>query len=133
MAVDGLSGFVVGRLYDRRGPLVLLAVPVAAAVAAISFGGSVALVWAGAAVWGIVNGVLDSTVKAVVTELVPSHSRAVAFGWLAFVRGVGLLAAGGILGAAYAASPAAAVTVILAANALGFVGLALVLRRLRHS
>jgi hypothetical protein len=57
----------------------------------------------------------------------------VAFGWLALVRGVGLLAAGGILGAAYAASPAAAVTVILAANALAFVGLALVLRRLRRA
>ena len=133
MAVDGLSGFVVGRLYDRRGPLVLLAVPVAAAVAAISFGGSVALVWAGAAVWGIVNGVLDSTVKAVVTELVPSHSRAVAFGWLALVRGLGLLAAGGILGAAYAASPGVVVAVILAANAVAFVGLALVLRRLRRA
>ncbi|WP_423183950.1 MFS transporter [Arthrobacter sp. NyZ413] len=132
MAVDGLSGLIVGRLYDRRGPLVLLAVPAAAAIAAISFANTVALVWAGAAIWGIVNGVLDSTVKAVVTELVPSHSRPVAFGWLALVRGLGLLAAGGILGAAYSISPAAAIIVILAANALAFASLALVLRRLHQ-
>ena len=132
MAVDGLSGLIVGRLYDRRGPLVLLAVPAAAAIAAISFANTVALVWAGAAIWGIVNGVLDSTVKAVVTELVPSHSRPVAFGWLALVRGLGLLAAGGILGAAYSISPAAAIIVILAANALAFASLAIVLRRLHQ-
>ncbi|MBT8161277.1 MULTISPECIES: MFS transporter [Arthrobacter] len=132
MAVDGLSGLIVGRLYDRRGPLVLLAVPAAAAIAAISFANTVALVWAGAAVWGIVNGVLDSTVKAVVTELVPSDSRPVAFGWLALVRGLGLLAAGGILGAAYSISPVAAIIVILAANVLASASLTLVLRRLHQ-
>jgi MFS family permease len=132
MAVDGLSGLVVGRLYDRRGPLVLLAVPVAAAVAAIAFGNTAALVWAGAAVWGIVNGVLDSTVKAVVTELVPSSSRAVAFGWLALVRGLGLLMAGGILGAAYGIHPGVAVVVIIAANAVALAGLAWVLGRMRR-
>lgn len=132
MAVDGLSGLIVGRIYDRRGPLVLLAVPVAAAVAAIAFGNTAALVWAGAAVWGVVNGVLDSTVKAVITELVPSGSRAVAFGWLALVRGLGLLVAGGILGAAYGIQPGATVVVIIVANAVAFAGLAWVLRRMRR-
>ncbi|MCF4121394.1 MFS transporter [Antribacter sp. KLBMP9083] len=130
MVVDGLAGLVVGRLYDVRGPKVLLAVPVAAALALVAFTGNVGLLWAGVAVWGVVNGVLDSTVKAVVTELVPGASRAVAFGWLALVRGAGLLVAGGLLGAAYDQGPGVAIGVALGANVAGLVALTAVLRRL---
>jgi len=130
MLVDGLSGLVMGRVYDTRGALTLLAVPVAAAASAIAFTENVAWVWVGVAVWGVVNGVLDSTVKAVVTELVPGGSRAVAFGWLAFVRGVGLLIAGGLLGAAYDRGRSYVVALVLIANALALAGLAVVLRKL---
>ncbi|MBI5340924.1 MAG: MFS transporter [Mycolicibacterium rufum] len=130
MAVDGAAGLVMGRIYDRRGPLTLLAVPVAAACSAVAFTANPALVWIGVAVWGIVNGVLDSTVKAVVTELVPADTRAIAFGWLALLRGLALLIAGALLGAAYDVSPHLAIAVIVAANAVSLVGLATVLRRL---
>lgn len=105
MAVDGAAGLVMGRVYDKRGPVTLVAVPIAAAFSAIAFTGDRTLVWIGVAVWGIVNGVLDSTVKSVVTELVPANTRAVAFGWLALLRGVALLIAGGLLGAVYDISP----------------------------
>ena len=94
MLVDGVSGLLMGRVYDRRGPRVLLVVPVAAGVAAIAFTDNATLVWVGVAVWGVVNGVLDSTVKAVVTELVEPAGRSIAFGWLALARGLGLLAGG---------------------------------------
>jgi MFS family permease len=131
MAVDGASGLVTGRIYDVRGPLVLLAVPVAAGVSAVAFTHSVALVWVGVAVWGAVNGVLDSTVKAVVTELVPATRRAVAFGWLALLRGASLLVAGGILGLLYDVGRGWVIGAILVANALALVGLASLLSRLR--
>jgi MFS family permease len=123
MLVDGLSGLAMGWAYDRRGRQVLLVVPVAAGAAAIAFGSNATMVWIGVAVWGVVNGVLDSTVKAVVSELVDKDSRAVAFGWLAFVRGIGLLAAGAALGISYDHSVRLVVVLILAANAVGFVGL----------
>ncbi|MGI8591360.1 MAG: MFS transporter [Nakamurella sp.] len=76
MLTDGLSGLAMGHLYDKRGPTVLLAVPVAAAIAAIAFTHQALLIWIGVGVWGVVNGVLDSTIKAVVTQLVSSDSRA---------------------------------------------------------
>lgn len=133
MAVDGITGLVMGRIYDRRGPLTLLAVPVAAAASAAAFSTSVAWVWIGVAVWGVVNGVLDSTVKAVVTELVPTARRAIAFGWLALVRGIGLLVAGAVLGAAYSHSRAWAIALVLAANLVALVGLAVLLPRVRRS
>ena len=130
MLTDGLTGPVVGRMYDRRGARVLLAVPVTACAAALVFSDRVWLIWLGVAVWGIVNGVLDSTVKAVVTELVVPDARAVAFGWLALGRGAGLLLAGGILGAAYDNDISLTVYLIVAANILAFLGLRHVLNRL---
>ncbi|MDQ2738312.1 MAG: hypothetical protein M3Y35_06795 [Actinomycetota bacterium] len=81
-------------------------------------------------VWGVVNGVLDSTIKAVVTQLVSSDSRAAAFGWLALVRGVGLLVAGGLLGLTYDHSVTLVIYLILAANVIALAGLFFVLRRL---
>jgi MFS family permease len=128
MLVDGLSGLVIGRAYDRHGPNVLLLVPVAASFAAIAFTPNALLVWIGVVIWGVVNGILDSTIKAVVTRLVPPGTRATAFGWLALVRGVGLLVAGGILGLAYDHSITLAIWLILAANAVALSGLWSVLR-----
>ena len=130
MLVDGAAGLVMGRVYDRLGPWTLLAVPVAAAASVIAFTDDVVLVWIGVAIWGVVNGVLDSTVKAVVAELVPTRSRPPAFGWLALVRGAGLLIAGGILGFAYDVSMTAVIATVLVANALGLVVLVIALRRL---
>jgi hypothetical protein len=131
MMVDGLSGLLMGRFYDRLGPQVLLVVPVAAGVAAIAFTQNATLIWVGVAVWGLVHGVMDSTVKAVVTELVVPASRSIAFGWLALVRGFGLLAAGVSLGFAYDQSITVAVWLILGVNAAAMAFLAWVLARLR--
>ncbi len=129
MFVDGLSGLVMGRVFDRRGPKVLLLVPVAASFAAIAFTHNAMLVWIGVAIWGVVNGILDSTIKAVVTHLVPAGSRATAFGWLALVRGIGLLVAGAILGLAYDQSITLVIWLILVANTVALGGLWSVLRQ----
>ena len=129
MLVDGVSGLLMGRVYDRRGPRALLAVPVAAGVAAIAFTDNPTLVWVGVAVWGVVNGVLDSTAKAVVTELVGPSARSVAFGWLAFARGLGLLVSGVVLGLAYDQSTSLVVGMILGINAVALAVLAWVLAR----
>lgn len=123
MLVDGLTGLVIGHVYDRRGAVVLLAVPIAACGAALAFADSAPLVWIGVAIWGMVNGILDSTVKAAVTTLVPSASRALAFGWLSLVRGLGLLVAGGLLGLAYDHSIVVTVVLIVVSNATAFAGL----------
>lgn len=130
MCVDGLCGLIAGRVYDRRGAGLLLVVPVAAAASALAFASQAILVWVGVAIWGVVNGILDSTVKAVVTELVPSRTRAVAFGWLALMRGTGLVA-GALLGAAYDVSIAHAVTAVLVVNLAGLIGVSTLLRRMR--
>ena len=132
MLVDGLSGLLMGRFYDRLGPQVLLVVPVAAGVAAIAFTQNATMIWVGVAAWGLVHGVMDSTVKAVVTELVVPASRSIAFGWLALVRGFGLLAAGASLGFAYDQSISVAIWLILIVNTAAMAVLVWVLARLRE-
>jgi len=82
------------------------------------------------AIWGVVNGVLDSTIKAVVTQILCAGSRAAAFGWLALVRGIGLLVAGGILGLAYDHSITLVIWLIVAANVIALAGLWSVLLRI---
>jgi predicted MFS family arabinose efflux permease len=134
MAVDGLSGLLMGRFYDRlqeQGPWVLLVVPVAAGISAIAFTDSALLVWVGVAVWGLVNGVLDSTVKAVVTELVEPGLRSVAFGWLALARGLGLLTGGIVLGLVYQHSIPSAIGLVLGVNVVAMLALSRLLARLR--
>ena len=130
MLVDGASGPVFGRVYDRRGPSVLLVVPVAAGVAGIAFADRAWLVWLGVAVWGIVNGVLDSTVKAVVAELVQPDQRAIAYGWLALVRGLGLVVAGAALGVAYDHDRTLVIWLVGTINAVALATLWRVLRRI---
>src|SRR5450631_557641 len=129
MAVDGLSGLVMGRYYDSHGPSVLLVVPVAAGLSSIAFTDNATLVWVGVAIWGVVNGVLDSTVKAVVTELVAAAGRSVAFGWLALARGLGLLAAGVVLGLAYDQGITLVVWLMVGINAVALGALSWVLAR----
>lgn len=53
-----------------------------------------------------------------------------ALGWLALVRGVGLLVAGGLLGLTYDHSVTLVIYLILAANVIALAGLFFVLRRL---
>jgi MFS family permease len=130
MLVDGMSGLLRGRVYDRRGTKVLLVVPVAAGLAALAFIHNATLVWVGVAIWGVVNGVLDSTAKAVVTELVAPAARSVAFGWLALARGLGLLVAGVGLGVAYDRGTAVVLWLILGVNPVALSALVSVLARL---
>ena len=133
MLVDGLSGLLTGRFYDaldERGPWVLLIVPLAGGLSAIAFTSSATLIWVGVAIWGAVNGVLDSTVKAVVTQFVVPAGRSIAFGWLAFARGLGLLLSGVILGVAYDRSITLVIWLILGVNAVAAMVLAWVLARL---
>jgi MFS family permease len=130
MLVDGVSGLLMGRVFDRSGPKVLLVVPVAAGVSAMAYTDNAILIWVGVAIWGVVNGVLDSTVKAVVTELVPPTGRSIAFGWLALARGLGLLLAGVVFGLAYDQSITLVVWLILGINTLALAVLGWVLARL---
>jgi MFS family permease len=120
MAAGALAAFVTGVVYDRYGSWILLALPLlVAAVPALAFNSVLAAVVAGILLWGAAVGVQDSTVKALVADLVPRERRATAYGIFAAVQGGGALIGGIAAGALYQVSPAvlagAVATVQLAA------------------
>lgn len=105
MAAAAVAALASGYLYDRWGGRVLLAVPLlSAAVPALALSGTVGAVVAGTLLWGAAVGVQDSTVKALVADLVPAARRATAYGVFAAVQGVAALAGGGLVGALYTRS-----------------------------
>jgi MFS family permease len=133
MAAGALAALVTGELYDRFGGRVLLGLPpLAAAVPALTFGGSLAAVLAGVLLWGAAVGVQDSTVKALVADLVPRERRATAYGSFAAVQGVGALAGGVATGALLQQSTTALVVAVVAIQAVAaLVLLPVVLRAAR--
>lgn len=97
MGADALAALASGWCYDRFGGKVVLALPIlSAAVAVFAFAGSVAAVVVGALLWGAAVGIQESTLRAMVADLVPPRRRASAYG--VFAAGLGAAAAaGGVL------------------------------------
>jgi MFS family permease len=83
---------------------------------------------AGVLLWGAAVGVQDSTVKALVADLVPRERRATAYGVFAAVQGAGALIGGLAAGALYEYSVAALVAVVAAVQVLALLLLIPVVR-----
>lgn len=100
MGTGALAALLSGDLFDRWGGRVLALVPpLVAVVPLLVFADLRWVVLLGVAVWGGASGILDSTVKAYVADLVPAERRATAYGVFAAIQGLGALAGGGLAGA----------------------------------
>jgi predicted MFS family arabinose efflux permease len=131
MAAGAVAALASGRAYDRVGATVLLVVPLlAAGVPALSLAGSLAPVLVGVVLWGAATGIQDSTVKALVADLVASKRRGTAFGIFAVFQGAGTFAGAALAGALY---PDAALLSLITvpAQVLAFALLLIVTRRRR--
>jgi MFS family permease len=105
MAIEAVAALATGFGYDCvRGKVLYLLPAFIAAVPWLAFANHVALTLIGVLVWGAANGIQDSTVKALVADLVPAGRRATAYGVFAAVQGAGAIAGGTLAGALYARS-----------------------------
>ncbi|MEU1973680.1 MFS transporter [Microbacterium sp. NPDC019599] len=133
MAAAAVAAFVTGWAYDRWGPRTLYAVPVMTVfVPGLVLGPTLAFVIVGVVVWGAATGVQDSTVKALVADLVPGRRRGSAYGWFAVFQGVGALLGAVVAGALYANVPLL-MGLVAALQVAAIVVLAIVLRRRRSA
>jgi len=81
MAVDGVAGLILGRLFDRNGtPVVLVAFFLSSLFAPLVFLGSVPIALAGMVLWGIGFGAQDTLLKALIAGVLPEGRRNLAFG-----------------------------------------------------
>jgi len=89
MATDALAALVFGRLFDRVGLAILMAVSLLSSLSApLVFLGGPALALVGVALWGVGLGAQESIMRAAIAPMVPSQRRGTAYG--IFNTGYGL-------------------------------------------
>ncbi|MCW2710059.1 MAG: hypothetical protein JWP24_253 [Marmoricola sp.] len=113
MATEAVAALGTGFAYDRWGPAILFTLPaVIIAVPSLALSDTLTLVVAGVLLWGAVTGVQDSTVKALVADLVPQRRLATAYGVFAAFQGVAALAGGTLAGGLYTEHRALLITLV---------------------
>ena len=116
MAVSGGGSLLFGRLFDKFGFRVLIALTVlAAAFAPLVFLGGFWTALIGAALWGLGIGVHESIIPAAVAPMVPAQRRASAFGLFTAVYGIAWFLGSAAIGILYDISvPATVVFCVVA-------------------
>jgi len=129
MLVAALAALASGRVYDAIGGAVLLSVPVlVAAVPLLTLSRSLPAVLVGVGLWGAAVGIQDSTVKALVADLVASPRRGTAYGVFALFQGAGTFAGAALAGALYS-NPVMLSAITIPVQVVAFVLLSVVVRR----
>jgi len=89
MGVDAMAALILGRLFDRLGMAVIMAVSLLSALfAPLVFLGGFDLALLGMVLWGIGMGAQESIIKAALADMVPRDRRATGYG--IFNTGFGL-------------------------------------------
>lgn len=132
MLAEAAAALVTGFAYDRWGAAILYTLPaVIVTVPALALADTLPLVLAGVLVWGAATGVQDSTVKALVADLVPQRRLATAYGVFAAFQGVAALAGGTLAGGLYTDHRTVLIVLVAVAQVLSAGLLLVALRRRR--
>ncbi len=119
MGLAAVAALASGAVYDRVGLRGLIVLPVlGAAVPFWSFSTSVPLVWLGAALWGVVMGMHESTMRAAVADLVPRERRGVGYGTFTAIYGLAWLVGATLIGLLYDRSIDSAIAFIAGVQAV---------------
>ena len=134
MGAEALAALGSGWLFDRTRGGALLCLPLlVSAVPVLAFAGSPLIAITGVLLWGAAGGVLDSSVKALVADLVPTPRRATAYGVFAAVQGAAAVAGGVMAGALYERSLPILIAAVIASQVIALVLLIATLRRHQNS
>ena len=129
MAAEAVAALLTGFSYDRWGAKVLLSLPfLVLTVPLLTLADQLWVAVVGVLIWGGAVGVHDSTVKALVADLVPAARLATAYGVFAAFQGGAALAGGGLAGWLYGGGRADLVAVIAICQVLSLILLVVVLR-----
>ena len=126
MAAGAISSLVIGKLLDKLGmPVVLVAFGVAAFFAPLVFLDGEKLALLGMILWGLGMGAQDSSLKAILSGIVPSDRRSTGFGIFDTGFGIAWFVGSAIMGLLYERSIPAVVVFSVALQLLALPVLAL--------
>lgn len=102
MAAGAVASFIVERLFDRHGRVVLVTVFLLGALfAPLVFLGAFALALIGMILWGLGIGAQDSLLKAVLAPVIPGRRRSTGFGLFDTGFGIGWFVGSAAMGVLY--------------------------------
>ncbi|MGA8988490.1 MFS transporter [Aeromicrobium sp.] len=114
MAAAAVAALITGWTYDRVGGKVLYGLPILVALSpALTLSSQLPLVLLGLLAWGSAIGLQDSTVKALVADLVPASHRATAYGVFAAIQGGAAVLGGAVAGFLYTRSIPTLVAIVI--------------------
>lgn len=129
MGVQAVAALASGFAYDSIGPRTLYALPLlVATVPALVFANGLGIVLLGTTVWALATAVQDSTVKALVADLVPGERLATAYGIFATAQGLGAFGGGALAGGLYEHHLSLLIVIIAALQAAALVTLVVTVR-----
>lgn len=129
-ATSGLVALANGFAYDRVGARVLYVLPLLVTlVPVLAFTRSPWVAVAGVLCWGAASGLQDSTVKALVADLVQPDRRATAYGVFAAIQGGAAILGGAAAGFLYETSLPTLIALVAATQIAAAVLLWLTIRR----
>ena len=130
LIASALAALGSGWLFDRTKGGALLGLPLlVSAVPVLAFAGTPLIAIVGALLGGAAGGVLDSTVKALVADLVQASRRATAYGVFAAVQGATAHAGGVLAGALYERSLPILIAAVIVTQIISLALLIATLRR----
>jgi len=102
MGIDAVVALVTGRLFDRIGLLVLVAVPLLSLpIAPLAFSVNYGAALVGVVLWGAVMGIQESTMRAAIAGMIPVARRGSAYGIFNAAYGFAWFLGSAVMGALY--------------------------------
>jgi hypothetical protein len=130
MGAGALAALGSGWLFDRTRGRLLVGLPLlVAAVPVLAFAGSPLIAIAGVLLWGVAAAVMDSSIKALVADLVPALRLATAYGVFAAIQGTAAIGGGVMAGALYERSLPILIAAVAASQVVALVLLIATLRQ----
>lgn len=106
MGVDALAALGIGRLYDKRGLLILLSVPLLTIpiTPLVFVNGGFGGVLTGVILWGAVLGIQETIMKAAISNMIPIARRGLVFGIFNTAYGISWFLGSSLMGILYGIS-----------------------------
>lgn len=81
MGTDALVALIIGRLFDKKGLLTLITIPILSIpIAPVIFSSSYGSIVIGIVLWGAVMGIQETIMKSVIADMIPIARRGLAYG-----------------------------------------------------
>lgn len=102
MAVDAVVALIIGRAYDKKGMLSLIAIPVLTVfIPFLGFSNNYMLAVAAAVLWGAVMSIHETIMRAAIADMTPISNRGFAYGIFNTLYGTAWFAGSAALGLLY--------------------------------